>query len=128
MLEIKHENKSLYAITMRKTKFPDKVKEVDYINRINYFTSTLGVDFKKIVFEKTSGLHMHGIILIPRNLSLTRFRVRGWSIKLEEIYDVEGWLRYYTRIYLKTKTMKILLKHLQRSILRYLKLNYLFNI
>jgi len=79
---------------MRKTKFPDKVKEVDYINRINYFTSTLGVDFKKIVFEKTSGLHMHGIILIPRNLSLTRFRVRGWSIKLEEIYDVEGWLRY----------------------------------
>jgi len=47
MLEIKHENKSLYAITMRKTKFPDKVKEVDYINRINYFTSTLGVDFKK---------------------------------------------------------------------------------
>jgi len=49
---------------------------------------------KKIVFEKTSGLHMHGIILIPRNLSLTRFRVRGWSIKLEEIYDVEGWLRY----------------------------------
>jgi len=88
----------------------------------------LGVDFKKIVFEKTSGLHMHGIILIPRNLSLTRFRVRGWSIKLEEIYDVEGWLRYLYKDISQDEDDEILLKHLQRSILRYLKLNYLFNI
>jgi len=52
MLEIIQENKSLYAITMRKTKFPDKVKEVDYINRINYFRSTLGVDLKILYLSR----------------------------------------------------------------------------
>jgi len=40
---------------------------------------------------------MHGVILIPRNLSLTRFRVRGWSIRLEEIYDIQGWRRYISK-------------------------------
>lgn len=101
MLEIKRsikEPKRDYAFTMRKVSNPHKVSEVTYVNQINYFKSHLtNVDFKVIRFEHTSGLHCHGIVTIPNNVSLTRFRVRGWSIKLEEIYDYSGWCKYINK-------------------------------
>jgi len=94
MLEIHTKKFKRFAYTMRKVKNPQLVTETTYVNQLNYFRSNLQCIVDEVVFENTSGLHVHGIIRIPVDVSLTRFRVRGWSIKLEEIYDVKGWTKY----------------------------------
>jgi len=97
MLELHQRQTLAYAITMRKTKNPDKVKLSHYVNQMNYFKAYLGCYFEKVTFEYTAGLHMHGVIIIPKNTSLVRFRVRGWSIRLDEIYDYNGWIQYINK-------------------------------
>lgn len=86
-----------WAITMRKTKNPLSVNEKTYVTQMNYFKSCLGCVFEVIKFENTSGLHMHGIVRVPVTTSMTRFRVRGWSIRLEELYDPQGWIDYINK-------------------------------
>jgi len=86
-----------WAITMRKTKNPFKVNEKTYLTQMNYFKAYLGCVFEVVKFENTSGLHMHGIVRVPVMTSMTRFRVRGWSIRLEELYDSQGWLDYINK-------------------------------
>lgn len=97
MLELHQRQCQAYAITMRKTTKPDKVNESTYINQMNYFKSYLGAHFETVRFELTGGLHMHGIVSIPKSANLVRFRVRGWSIRLEEIYDLDGWNKYINK-------------------------------
>lgn len=97
MLEYTTRKYTSFAITMRKTMNPRTVKQDDYVNQMNYFIRALRVKFDHVTYEQTAGIHMHGIIRIPTDVSLNRFRVRGWSIKLEEIYDYQGWLKYINK-------------------------------
>lgn len=84
----------MYGITMRKVTDPGKNTIDIYEKQMEYFTKILNCTFKNVSYERTAGLHMHAFVEIPRDVSLLRFRVRGWSIKLEEIYDAMGWLEY----------------------------------
>jgi len=94
-LDLKTANERNYAFTFRRTTLKYNTVET-YLRQIKYFES-LGCKVDNKVFEKTAGLHMHGIIRVPINLSLMRFRVRGWSIKLEELYDLDGWIKYINK-------------------------------
>jgi len=94
MLECSVRSHVVYAITMRKTKNPSKVTELDYARQMTYFSESMQCIFDDVVYETTSGLHLHGIVRVPICYPFTRFRVRGWSIRLEEIYDLAGWLKY----------------------------------
>lgn len=84
-----------YAFTLRKT-----VLKLGPINQESYFKHIEKWETAKLcrlvdsVFEYTSGIHMHGILEIPEGVNFKRFRVRGWNIVLEELYDQNGW-RYY---------------------------------
>jgi hypothetical protein len=40
---------------------------------------------------------MHGIIEVPHTTSMQLFRVRGWKMYLEEIWNVEGWRAYMAK-------------------------------
>jgi len=97
MLEYTQRKYSPFAITMRKTTYPQLASKADYEKQMAYFKKNLLVEFDHISYENTSGLHLHGIVRIPIETSLIRFRVRGWSIKLEEIYDYAGWMRYINK-------------------------------
>jgi len=60
----------------------------------------LGCSITDHVYESTAGLHVHGIIQIPKtckNYVHRRLRVRGWRIQLDEIYNYAGWLAYITK-------------------------------
>lgn len=88
-----------YAFTLRKTNLKKGVTTKDYLDHIEKFHQKGFCELVEYVFEKTAGLHMHGILQIPEihnsfKIFTYMFRVRGWNIKLEELYNLEGW-RYY---------------------------------
>lgn len=83
-----------FAFTLRKTKLP-VVKE-DYLNKLAKIEK-LGCEITDHVYESTAGLHVHGIIQIPKSFDPKRLRVRGWRIQLDELYDYAGWLSYITK-------------------------------
>lgn len=82
-----------YAFTLRKTKNPkDSTDQMlfDHITTLCYGTGSSLVEH---VYELKGGIHMHGIIEI-KTKNLNMFRVRGWHLHLEELYNAAGW-RFY---------------------------------
>lgn len=45
-------------------------------------------------YDSANRLHVHGIIQIPKGFYRKRLCLQGLHIKLEELYDPEGWIRY----------------------------------
>lgn len=83
-----------YAFTLRRTNLKNGVTEDDYFNHIVKWENKGQCKLVDYVFEKTAGLHMHGILEIEKSQKMQYFRVRGWNIKLEELYNPEGWKAY----------------------------------
>lgn len=97
MLECLNRTHVTYAITMRKSKSPKKVTQETYEKQMQYFRDQMQCVFSDINYELTAGLHLHALIKVPTCYPFTRFRVRGWSIKLVEIYDLDGWIKYINK-------------------------------
>lgn len=83
-----------YAFTLRRTNLKQIISPETYFQHVEKWTNAGICTIIDSVFEQASGLHMHGIIEIPKHVPMRRFRVRGWNIKLDELYNEEGW-RYY---------------------------------
>jgi len=83
-----------YAYTLRKAKDNAKATRAEYFNHISIRLEPVGFDNRFIEFEEDNGLHCHGIALLPSDFNFKRLRVRGWSIKVEELYDPLGWVHY----------------------------------
>lgn len=94
MIEVELSEKRQYAFTLRKTTNPKTVSPQDYLDILNMWEEMLDTGIIHYVFEESKGLHMHGIIEIPKHVNLIKFRRRGWHVKLEELYNEAGW-RYY---------------------------------
>lgn len=45
-------------------------------------------------YDEASRLHIHGIIEIPKGFYRKKICMKGLHVKLEELYDPAGWLRY----------------------------------
>lgn len=83
-----------YAFTLRRTNLKRGVTEQEYINHVRNWEDKGLCTLIDHVFEKTAGLHMHGVLEISKKQDKRVFRVRGWNIYLEEIYNRQGW-QYY---------------------------------
>jgi len=98
-LEVEETKYRSFAFTLRKTKM-NKVNPVsrdDYLLHVVRLVETLGCKLYSHVFEKTGGLHMHGVIEIAVDTPLIRFRVRGWKMHLKEIWNYVGWQQYIAK-------------------------------
>jgi len=82
-----------YAFTLRKVKNPETVDKYDYNNHLTKLQSK-GMSIKRLAFETPSGLHVHGVCLLPEGFDFKVLRFRGWHLLLTEIYDEIGWLKY----------------------------------
>lgn len=97
-LSISRANKDYtsYGFTLRRVKMnKDVTKELYFDHLIRIFDQFCF--FTDLNYELTGGLHCHGIVRICNSIGLHRFRVRGWSLVLEELYDRYGWVRYITK-------------------------------
>lgn len=133
-----------FAFTIRKTKNPKTVTQKSYYDFINTGLFTFRekgyAPELTLKFEKKGGLHVHGILNYdpelgcvgpykePRNKdhAYRMFRPRkGFHIKVEDIYDFDGWLSYITKEELDNKaksyTIKDCLKDQRKDIEKFLK-------
>lgn len=71
-----------------------EVSIIDYTDVINKF-KTLGF-IKDIESEDDSNgrVHIHGIILLRKGFYRKRLTTPGFSIRLDEIYNEQGWVNY----------------------------------
>jgi len=88
---IKKATHHYYAMTLRKTKLP--VSQDDYEKRIAQIEAT-GITVEEKMYENTSGLHVHGLALVPNSYNFKKLRRRGWNIHMDEIYNYIGWFAY----------------------------------
>lgn len=95
MIELTESSVRQYAFTLRRTNLKKGVTVQQYMDHVLKWQFQGKCKLVAGCFEHTAGLHMHGILEIPKAYNKKKFfRVRGWNIKLEEIYDLEGW-KYY---------------------------------
>lgn len=90
-------NVQTWAMTIR----CNKKKEADERDLFEYlaYAMSKGAILKEMYFEKDSGktyngLHAHGIIELKKGYLRKRLMKDGYHIKLEELYNKEGWLKY----------------------------------
>lgn len=87
-----------YGFTLRRTSRPKDVTAMDYLDWLQSKFTNQGCKFTlPVYFEYEGGMHIHGVVDIPIKFNLKKFRVRGWNLKLEEIYDAQGWYIYCTK-------------------------------
>lgn len=86
-----------YAFTLRRTTLKELHTEYMYSVHLEKFVTKGYCTIKDFVFETTAGLHVHGILSVPKGVDLKRFRVRGWRMYLDELYDELGWKMYYMK-------------------------------
>lgn len=85
-----------YAFTLRKVgKKADDIYG-QYVAKLVQLQD-LGVKITDNVFEHKGGVHMHGIMQIPKKFLMKRLRSRGWKLHLDEIYDLAGWQAYLAK-------------------------------
>lgn len=82
-----------YSFTLRKTKDNKNSKESDYEAYLTKFRIH-GVHINMCYFEHTSGLHCHGIMDVPSEFNMKKFRIYGWNMKYDLIYNYTEWVNY----------------------------------
>lgn len=63
-----------------------------FFKKLSYFN--ISVEYKVKEFDKFGKSHYHGIIYLPKGFFRKRIIVKGFHLKLEELYNREGWIRY----------------------------------
>lgn len=98
LLEVIPSKATSYAFTLRKTSTKrGQPTQEDYKSHVTKLCRPTDSMVREYVFEKTGGLHMHGILEIPKSVHMYRFRVRGWKLHLEEIWSLKGWKEYMSK-------------------------------
>lgn len=91
-MEINTSTTKAFAYTV-KALGTDKDPNYDlFFNKLDRFN--IQVEFKVSERDSKGKLHYHGILYIDKGFFRRRLTTRGYHIKLDEIYDREGWLRY----------------------------------
>lgn len=93
-LEIIQADAISYAFTLRRTTNPKYVNQDTYLTYFKSYFEPNNIFIENHYFETTHGLHVHGTILVPRAFKLKKLRVRGWNIKLVEVFDHISWNNY----------------------------------
>jgi len=105
-----------YAFTLRKTKLVDlhepKLLRIHYGEHLTLFEQ-LGCTIIDHEYEEKGGLHVHGIINIPRDFFIKRLRYRGWNLDVKVIYDEVGWLSYIRKEKLKRMVEVVPIKNVR---------------
>lgn len=94
-----------YSFTLRKTKANKSAIKEDYESYL-YKYRIYGVHFNLVYFEYTSGIHCHGVMDVPTEFNMDRFRVHGWNIKYDLIYNYTNWVNYITKDIIKNEILE----------------------
>lgn len=86
----------LFSLTVRKhyKKADPLPSEADF----QVVMESLGAFLQQHVFEDDKhikgGVHMHGVLNLPNNFLRKRLLVKGFNMKMDPIFDINGWVKY----------------------------------
>lgn len=63
-----------------------------FFDRLNKFS--IKVEYKVSELDSKGKLHYHGILYLDKGFFRKRLCVKGYHIKLDELYDRAGWIKY----------------------------------
>lgn len=63
-----------------------------FFTRLNKLS--INVEYKVSEKDKLGKVHYHGIMYLSKGFYRKRIMINGYHIKLKEVTDKEGWLRY----------------------------------
>lgn len=66
-----------------------------FFDKLNKFDIT--IEEKEHEYDSKGKLHYHGIIHLVKGFYRKRLTTPGFSVKLEELYDKEGWIKYINK-------------------------------
>lgn len=78
-------NKSLHSA-------PTETEYIPWFDKLK----KLGIELAYKISEKDKRghLHYHGILYLPKGFFRRRVMMKNFHIKLEELYDKKGWMKY----------------------------------
>lgn len=91
VFECEQSKKTLFGFTVK-----DNRQDVTDYDSFMDRAKRMECDIQEYYPEKDSKgrLHLHGIISIPKGFYRKKLMMSGLHLKLEEIYDIDGWRRY----------------------------------
>lgn len=82
---------TLFAFTVK----DNRVDSTDYDQFFDNLTKhKCIVECKYPEYDAKGKLHYHGVAQVPKSLLRKKLVLAGLHVKLDEVYDQEGWLRY----------------------------------
>lgn len=92
---IKHDQEP-YAFTIKKLG-KSVVSLKDYADIMSNMTNYGFVKCAEYERDSQGKLHVHGIVLLRRGFFRKKLCMQGFHVKLEYIYDENGWINYITK-------------------------------
>lgn len=98
-MEITTANKLAFAYTV-KTLGPATVTPTDYtpfFERLKKFS--IEIEYKISETDKSGKLHYHGILYLSKGFYRKKLCMKGFHVKLDQIYNKQGWIKYIHKEY-----------------------------
>lgn len=86
---------TLYAFTTKKLGI-EPASVIDYREILKDWSKTGRIIIMDYVYETDSlgKLHLHGMVYVEDNFYRKKMCPKGFHMKMEEIYNIEGWSHY----------------------------------
>lgn len=94
MFTIVRANEQAWAFTLKEVK-GDKEGMERWFQRAEAFGCKIDCKYLELDSQKVE--HYHGILYIPKGFYRKKLMMKGYHLKLEELFDRKGWMKYITK-------------------------------
>ena len=91
-MEITRSNKIAFAYTVKSLGSDNNADYKPFFDKLERFK--IPVEYKIHEMDSKSKIHYHGIIYLDKGFYRRRLTTKGFAIKLDEIYNKAGWVKY----------------------------------
>lgn len=96
--ELRPEDSKLYALTIVPTALKNKTERLCY-NMLEFIQVQHGLDIleHELEYKKDKTPHIHAFVRSPGYIYLKKYHLVGYSFRVVEIFNEQGWLDYLTK-------------------------------
>lgn len=87
-------DRTAWAFTVKDVR-ADSTDYSPFFTRAEQFGCEIECKYKEL--DSKGKVHYHGIMLIPKGFFRKRLMQQGIHLKLDELYDRAGWMKYITK-------------------------------
>lgn len=69
-------------------------REDDYDVVIHQLKILGEIFYKTFEVDSKNKIHLHGVLIPRRHYPVCRYKVKGYNVRVDNIFDLEGWMKY----------------------------------